>query len=86
MKREPLFEPYVVDLSTGERRRMTRDELREAHRLWHRYRWLRTRPAAVAEALSAAVDTEDAEAELDEAFQTALALDDARDDRRGAVA
>jgi hypothetical protein len=40
-KREGLFEPYVVDLFTGERRRVTRAELAEAYRLlaMHRDLW-----------------------------------------------
>jgi hypothetical protein len=40
-KRPPLFEPYVRDLITGERRRATKSQLREAHRLWAKHRDIR---------------------------------------------
>lgn len=38
-RREPLFALYLVD--DGTRRRSTRDELREAHRIWSTHADLR---------------------------------------------
>jgi hypothetical protein len=40
-RRPPLFEGYWLDLTTGERSRAARLELREAHRLWAVHRDIR---------------------------------------------
>ena len=40
-RRSP-FDSHVLDLVTGERRRLTKAELREVHRLWRKHADIRT--------------------------------------------
>jgi hypothetical protein len=50
VKREPLFEGWWTDTAAGARlERATRQQLREANRLWWKHRDLRERPARTPE-------------------------------------